>query len=54
MIGPAMGARLLEGAQEVYLLAAGMARHWLWYVTYQLDGHNHARVDPPPAPARRR
>ena len=41
----AMSGKLLGGAIGVTSAAVAVARHVVWYVTYQVDGHNSARVD---------
>ncbi len=38
MISLAMAKRLLGGAASAAALAADVARHIAWYVSYQVDG----------------
>ena len=40
-----MTRKLIGGALEAVGVAAGLARHVIWYVSYQLDGR--AREDTP-------
>ena len=40
-----MTRKLIGGALEAVLMAAGVARHVIWYVSYQVDGTT--RVHPP-------
>ena len=43
MIASAMAGKLLASAGSAARVAAGVARHVVWYVAYQLDGT--ARTD---------
>jgi hypothetical protein len=36
--GMEMTRKFLGGALEAAAVAAGVARHVIWYVTYQMDG----------------
>ena len=38
MMAGAMARRLLGGAREAAAVAAGLAKHVLWYVSYRVDG----------------
>jgi hypothetical protein len=38
-----MSGKLLEGATGVCAAAAGVARHVVWYLSYQIDGAAGAR-----------
>lgn len=40
-----MSGKLLEGATGVCAAAAGLARHVVWYLSYQIDGDAGARAD---------
>jgi hypothetical protein len=40
-----MSGKLLEGATGVCAAAAGVARHVVWYLSYQIDGTAGARGD---------
>ena len=40
-----MSGKLLEGATGVCAAAAGLARHVVWYVSYQIDGAAGTRAD---------
>ena len=40
-----MAGKLLAGAAGAAYLAAGVARHVLWYVGYHVDSHTGARDD---------
>jgi hypothetical protein len=43
MIVTSMARKLVAGARDALGTAAGMARHLIWYFTYQVDGT--ARTD---------
>jgi hypothetical protein len=40
-----MAGNFLASAAGAACLAAGVARHVLWYVSYQVDTHGAARLD---------
>jgi hypothetical protein len=40
-----MAGKLLAGAAGAVGLAAGVTRHVLWYVNYQVNGNGTARLD---------
>jgi hypothetical protein len=40
-----MSGKLLEGATGVCAAAAGLARHVVWYLSYQIDGSAGSRAD---------
>jgi hypothetical protein len=49
-----MSGKLFEGATGVCQAAAGVARHVLWYLSYQVDGSAGVREEPPARAARRK
>jgi hypothetical protein len=42
--GERMARKFIGGALEAAAVAAGVARHVIWYVTYQMDGTTHDDV----------
>jgi hypothetical protein len=38
MMVDAMTRKLIDGARDAVGVAAGVARHVIWYVSYQVDG----------------
>jgi hypothetical protein len=36
-----MKRKFIGGAVEAAVVAAGLARHVIWYLTYQMDGTTH-------------
>ena len=41
MMASAMARKLLDGARGTVQAAGGLARHVIWYVSYQVDGTAH-------------
>ena len=42
----AMSGKLFEGANEVCQVAAGVARHLLWYLGHQVGGDGARAAEP--------
>ena len=36
-----MSRKVIGGALEAAVVAAGLARHVIWYLSYQMDGTTH-------------